>query len=112
MRRQGFDKLKDTDGTCTVPKLPQVHVQVYDEKEETTCIEFAELLRASKLKKWLLLPLFSVLSLFVWPVILYWSKPKQREWLYRPAMSVENATHLYVEGRDGNKEIVPVYDCT
>ena len=55
--------------------MPRVKVQVYDENEETTCIEFAELLTASKLKQWIVAPLFSLLSLFVWPVFLYWSKP-------------------------------------
>ena len=85
-------------------------MQVYDEKEETTCIEYAELLTASKLMMWVTLPILSLLTLFVWPIILYWSKPKQRDWLYRPAKAIDTATHLYVEGADGNKAIVLLHN--
>ena len=53
-------------------ELPNVRVVPYDEKEETTCIETATLLTESCIKKWLLVPLISLLSLFVFPVFLYW----------------------------------------
>ena len=85
-----------------------MRVQVYDENEDTTCIEVAELLTASKLKQWVLAPIFSLLTLLVWPILLYWKIPMQRDWLYRPATAIDTATHLYIEGRDGNKEIVQV----
>ena len=90
--------------------LPHVKVQVFDENEETTCIDKATLLTADKLKQWLLVPLISLVTLFVWPIFLYWKIPMQRDWLYKPAVSVETATHIYIEGRDGNLQIVNVHD--
>jgi len=87
-------------------RLPFVDVQAYDENEETTYIESALLLTESCIKQWLLVPLVSLFTILVFPVFLYWSKPMQSRWLYSRATSVDDATHLYVEGRDGNKEII------
>ena len=114
--RKGFSKLDDdvssNSSEQSILKMPRVKVHVYDENEETTCIEVAELLTASKLKQWVVAPILSLLSLLVWPVFLYWYKTMQRDWLYRPATSIDSATHLYIEGRDGNKEIVRVKNFT
>ena len=101
--RKGFDKLDDGNQEQFNHEMPRVNVQVYDENEDTTCIEIAELLTASKLKQWVIAPLLSLLSILVFPVFLYWYKTMQRDWLYHPATTIDTATHLYIEGRDGNK---------
>ena len=89
--------------------LPSVRVAIYDENEETTCVEEALLLRSNAFKQWVVVPLISLLTLFVWPVFLYWRVPMQRDWLYtRVTAGVHTATHIYVRGRDGNQEIVDV----
>ena len=77
-------------------ELPFVFVENYNEKEETTCIDHAILLKYSCLKSWLLVPLLSVLSLFAFPVFLYWKVVLQRDWLYTRATSVQGATHIYI----------------
>ena len=91
-------------------RLPYVDVQPYDENEETTYVESALLLTESCVKQWLVVPILSLLTLLAFPVFLYWSKPMQSRWLYTRVVSVEAATHLYVEGRDGNKEIVKLHN--
>jgi len=101
MNQDGFyEKLDDQDGKASVVLvLPQVKVATYDENEETTCVDSAVLLTESCAKQWLLAPLLSLLTIFVFPVLLYWSKPMQRDWIYSRALSVARATHIYIEGR-------------
>ena len=53
-------------------QLPYVDVQAYDEEEDTTYIETALLLTENRVKQWLLVPLLSILTLFVFPIFLYW----------------------------------------
>ena len=64
------------------------------------------MLRESLAKRWLLVPLVSLLTLLVFPVVLYWRKRLQMRWLYSQAVSVEAATHIYLVARDGSSEIV------
>ena len=55
-------------------KLPYVHVENYNEKEETTCIEVAILIKTNCVKRWIIVPIISILSIFVLPIFLYWKK--------------------------------------
>ena len=55
-------------------QLPYVHVENYNEKEESTCVEVAILIKSNCVKKWILVPIISILSVFVFPVFLYWKK--------------------------------------
>ena len=87
-----------------------MHVEAYNSNEEQTCINVAILLTESKLKQWVVMPLLSLVTLFVWPILVYWKIPMQRDWLYSQATSVQTASHLYIEGKDGNKEILRVYN--
>ena len=59
-----------------------MRVETYDENEDTTCIVKAILLRENMFKKWVVVPLLSIVTLFVWPIFLYWRIPMQRDWLY------------------------------
>lgn len=93
-------------------QLPYVDVQAYDEEEDTTYIETALLLTENRVKQWLLVPLLSILTLFVFPIFLYWRKEMRSRWLYTRATSIIASTHMYIEGRDGNQEIVKVRDFT
>lgn len=74
-------------------------MEPYDVNEETTLIDVATLLVASKAKMWLLTPLLSILTILVWPVVLYWKPRLRRDWLYVRAKSVQEATHVWVESR-------------
>jgi len=51
-----------------------VTVRNYNEKEESTCIEIAMLLKRDYFKRFFVVPLLSLLSLFLFPLKLYWSK--------------------------------------
>jgi hypothetical protein len=93
-----------------VISFPKVKVLAYDELEETTCIEQAVALTSSPLKRWLVTPLLSIVTLLIFPVFLYWKIGLQKKWLYRQASTLEEATHLYIEGKDANLEIVEVQD--
>ena len=66
-------------------------------KEESTSIKEAIILRADYLKRWVLVPLFSVLTCFIFLLVLYWKIPMRKKWLYKHAESVEESTHLYIE---------------
>ena len=66
----------------------RVDVANFSEKEETTCITDAVLLYRSNCKRFLVVPLFSLLTILVFPVLLYWKKTLQRDWLYSRSTSV------------------------
>jgi hypothetical protein len=74
-------------------------VQNYNDNEDATCIEIALLLEASAIKRWLLLPLLSILTLFYFPIKLYWNRRMQGDWLYSTARDLNTATHIYIVGR-------------
>ena len=57
----------------------------FNENEDSTCIEIALLLRKNKIKRWLIVPLLSILTLFYFSVRLYWSKRMKANWLYSRA---------------------------
>ena len=101
--------------------FPSVHVDHFNSQEETTCIDKAVILMDSRLKQFLLVPLVSILSLLIFPIVLYWSPQKQEKWLYRRAKDIQEGSHVFIEGQgkfssilnfislfliDGNKEIV------
>ena len=79
-----------------------MNVEDYDVREEATCIDAAILLRHDPLKAYLVTPILAIVTLFSWPIILYWSVERQRDRLYKKAHSIADATHVYIRGRDGN----------
>lgn len=87
-------------------------MEPYDEDEETTYIDLAILLRENCIKKWLIVPIISLFTLFVFPILLYWKPEMRKRWFYTPAESINRATHIYIEGLDENKQIVRLKDYT
>ncbi len=87
-------------------EIGQIDFTNFNEKEETTCITSLTMLQFSCCKTYLLLPILSLLSLFILPVRMYWSVPLQRKYMYSEVTDLARATHLLVYGRDGNIEIV------
>jgi hypothetical protein len=51
-----------------------VNVQNYNEHEEATCIEIALLLNKDYFNRLFTVPLISILTLFIFPLKLYWSR--------------------------------------
>ena len=80
-------------------RLPFVYVENFNEKEETTCIESSMLIKESCLKRWIVVPFLSLVTVLIFPVYLYWRPKLRRDWLYSRASSVRTASHIYIEGR-------------
>jgi len=59
-------------------------------------------------KSYLLFPLLSVLSLFIYPVCVYWYPSLRKKAFYSECEGISEASHLYVEGEDGNCEVVKI----
>ena len=97
-KRVAYEKVQDKE-------LPYVHVVNYNEKEESTCVEVAILLNASCFKTWVIVPLLSIITAFVFSVFLFWKPALQRDWMYKRAKSVKDATHVYIEGSGKYKHI-------
>lgn len=57
------------------------------------------LLSDSWFKMYVALPVLSLVTLFVFPIMLYWSKRMQVDWLYSRARSLGDATHIFIIGR-------------
>jgi hypothetical protein len=74
-------------------------VKNLNEYEDATCIEIAVLLTANNLKRWFLVPILSILTLFYFPVRLYWNKRMQERWFYSRATGLADATHVFIVGR-------------
>ena len=70
------------------------------------------MLKHSSLKAYLLMPILSVITLFVLPIRLYWSAELCAKYLYSEVRSISEADALLVRGKDGNIEIVKVQDQT
>ena len=68
-----------------------VDVKNFNENEEATCIEIALLLNKDYVNRLLIVPLLSLLTLFVFPLKLYWSKRLQMDWLYKRVRSLDSA---------------------
>jgi len=70
----------------------------YDEKEESTCIKQLIYLKFRPLMLYAVLPILSLLTLFILPLIIYWKKNWQLELFYKKA-SKDEATHMLVIGQ-------------
>lgn len=79
---------------------------VFNDQEDATFIESAILLRTSCFKRWLLVPLLSVITALVFPIFLYWKPKLRRDYLYSRASTLVSTTHVFVTSRDQNMEIV------
>jgi hypothetical protein len=69
-RAQHFSNMRHSLGRDSV----FVTIRNYNEKEEATCIEIALLLNRDYFKCFFIVPLLSLISLFLFPLKLYWSK--------------------------------------
>lgn len=75
-------------------------------KEEATVIHSLTKLQFSAFKAYVVLPILSLLTVFVLPICMYWSQSLTAKYLYNRVTVLAEATALLVEGKDGNIEIV------
>lgn len=92
-----FDKLRNEFGQRANTNF--IEVINYNENEEATCIEIALLLNKDYFSRLIVVPLLSLLTVFVFPLKLYWSKRMQMDWLYKRALSLDSAKYLMIVGR-------------
>jgi len=71
----------------------------FDEKETATCIDIAMLVAPNNCKRFFLVPLLSLLTFFIFPLKLYWSKKLQVKWLYKSVSRLSDATDILIYGR-------------
>jgi hypothetical protein len=73
-------------------------VQVFNEEEETTKILEMRYLTWSCPKRFLLVPLLSLITGFFFLLFLYWYPKLRKRFLYSEVTSLSRATHLYIVG--------------
>ena len=82
-RKEEFDNIrKELTDVPVGDGFPHVNVKNYNEREESTVIEIALLLRLSWFKTLVVVPLLSILTILVLPVYLYWSPRLRAFWFY------------------------------
>ena len=64
------------------PAYTNISVLNYNEEEESSCITQITLLEMSCFKCYVVMPLFSLLSLFFLPIKLYWDVSLRINWMY------------------------------
>lgn len=68
----------------------------YNEKEEASCMKSITLLRFAAFKSYIIVPIVSLLSVFVIPLLIYWYPDYEKYWLYSEVSSISRATHLFI----------------
>lgn len=76
----------------------------YDDKDMSTEVIKVEALKFSYFKAFILVPLLSILTAFIFLIFLKWYAGVRKIFLYYQT-SKGRATHVYVEERSGVKEI-------
>ena len=76
-----------------------MNVQDFNPKEETTVIEEAILLEFNCFKAYFIVPLISIITFFIYAVVLYWSVDQQKKFFYSEADSIKSTTHIYIRGK-------------
>ena len=66
------------------PLLPdQLRVKQFDEKEEATVIDSLSMLTFSRAKSYALFPFLSLITVFVYPICVFWYPSLQRSAFYK-----------------------------
>ena len=67
-----------------------------------------ELLQFSAFWSYVIVPLLSLVTLFVLPIRMDWSQTLTAKYCYNRVRSLEEADHLLITGKTGNVEIVEI----
>jgi hypothetical protein len=86
--------------------LSSVAFTNYDEKEEASCISQLNFVKLSYLKALLLVPILSVLTIFILPIVMYWRPTVYARMLFSPVNDIKNASHVVVKGRGAAKVVM------
>jgi len=84
----------------------------FDEEEEVTVIHELTCLKSAPLKTYIVVPILSLMSGFIFAICLYWSVPLKVKFFYNKTNKLTDATHMLVEGHNKTLEIQPLYRST
>ena len=75
-----------------------VNYQANNEDDEITQMHDIHFLQFSPLKAYLLMPILSVITLFILPICVYWYTSLKVKYLYYENVSLDQATHVLIKG--------------
>jgi len=81
----------------------------YDEKEEESCMNEIILANQNKLMMYLVAPLLSLCTGFIFALFIFWYQSLRVKLFYRKNVKLDDATHVIITGREGNVDIKPLY---
>lgn len=84
----------------------------FNEREEATCIASVTFMRQNIFKTYFLVPLLSILTIFILPLKMYWSSELCCDMLYDIVDDINKATHVKIVGRPGNTDICKLENLT
>jgi hypothetical protein len=70
------------------------------------------MLQFSYFKTFVILPILSLLTVFILPIRMYWFSHLRARYMYSRVKSLQECTDLLVHGRDGNIEVVTLQNLT
>ncbi len=80
------------------------------DSEEYTKIKSVEFLKFSWCKVLLLIPLMSVITVFIFPLVLYWKVTVRAKWIYTSVNSIQDATHVLILAGFNSYNIEAIHD--
>ena len=103
--RKPKNELSETKPIIDITRIKFPQFINYDEKELVTKIKTLTCLKLSYFKCFIVFPLLTICTAFIFLLLSIWS-PKIRKIIIYTECYLDQATHLYVEGAIGNHEIV------
>ena len=88
---------------------PKPNWQNYKQDEEVTLIFELTYLKFSPFKAYLLVPILSLISVFIFAIALYWSPSLRVVYCYTKETKRNKATHILVKGHLNALTILPLY---
>ena len=65
-------------------------------------------MKVSWVKVFLLVPILSIVSVFVVPLLMYWHIRIYVYFLFTPVEGINYATHVYIRGKSGNLDVCKI----
>jgi len=84
----------------------------FNEDEDTTCIKELLYLQFRPFMCYVVAPILTIVTAFIFGLCLYWFDSLRVSVFYTKVKTIDEASHMFVEGRQGNKEVLELYSCT
>lgn len=90
--------------------FPLVDVKNFNDREESTIIEIAVLMNLDWVKILIVVPILSILTLMVLPIMLYWHSDARAAWFYKTTDKLDDARRILIVGREKNFDMCDLED--